>query len=112
MTPHFFPLVNVKDAFHTQAQAVFKRLARKETEYFPSNFVLAEAHALILNRIGRNPAVHFIEAIKFRSVTTIIRVTPEDESRAEEIIFKYTDKDFSYPVSEWYVYTRGDVNTF
>lgn len=36
--------------------------------------------------------------MKFRSVTNIIRVTPLDESRAEEIIFKYTDKDFSYIV--------------
>ena len=95
-TSFFFSLVNVKDAQHTQARSLFERLAHEETEYLTSNFVLAEAHALILNRIGRNPAAQFIQAIKFRSVTNIIRVTPLDENRAEEIIFKYTDKDFSY----------------
>ena len=95
-TSFFFSLVNRKDAHHAQARSLFERLANEETQYFTSNFVLAEAHALILNRIGRDPAAQFIEAMKFRSVTTIIRVTPLDESRAEEIIFKYTDKDFSY----------------
>ena len=95
-TSFFFPLVNTKDAYYAQARSLFERLTNEETEYFTSNFVLAESHALILNRIGRNSAAQFIEAIKFRSVTNIIRVTPMDESRAEEIIFKYTDKDFSY----------------
>lgn len=75
-TSFFFALINSKDAHHAQARSIFERLANEETEYFTSNFVLAEAHALILNRIGRNSAAQFIEAIKFRSVTNIIRVTP------------------------------------
>lgn len=95
-TSFFFSLVNVKDAMHLSARSIFERLANEEREYLTSNFVLAETHALILNWIGRDSAAQFLEAIKFRSVTKIICVTPEDESRAEEIIFKYTDKDFSY----------------
>jgi predicted nucleic acid-binding protein len=56
---------------------------------------LAEAHALILNRLGRE-AAHCVLTEILASPTTLVRVSAADERRAQAILARYTDKDFSY----------------
>lgn len=58
--------------------------------------MLAETHALVLNRLGRAPALRVLTDILRSPATTVVRVTPADERRALAIIAQYTDKQFSF----------------
>lgn len=59
-----------------------------------TNFVVAEAHALHLNRLGRGVARAFLASLDTSS-TVVVRVTEDDERRGRAIVFRYADKDFS-----------------
>jgi predicted nucleic acid-binding protein len=61
---------------------------------YTSNYIVAEAHSLVLNRLGRRLAARFLAEID-RSPTTVVRVAEEDERRARDILDRYADKDFS-----------------
>ena len=64
----------------------------EEWQLFTSNFVVAETHALILTRLGRDLAADWLHDVP----AAVVRVTEEDESKAQHIILAYQDKEFSY----------------
>src|SRR5437773_937502 len=80
---------------HSDSQAIQQRLIADRSAWFTSNFIVAEAHALFLTRLGIRAAVQFLDRIELSSVT-VIRVTPGDEARAKAIVRQYDDKDFSF----------------
>lgn len=91
----FFALINSKDSHHDEAMALMDRLARQGDELLTSNFIVAETHALLLNKVGRDIAARFL-ARMVSSEVRVIRVTEGDERRAREIIFRYTDQTPSF----------------
>ncbi len=91
----YFAYFNRRDASSAQALRIMARLAGEQASLVTSNFVIAETHALLLNRIGRAAAVRFLEAV-FSGSTRIIRVLEADETKAREIIRHLSDKDYSY----------------
>lgn len=93
-TSAYFAFVNAGDAHHGESEAIFRRLARDRDEIFTSNFVIAETHGLLINRIGRQLAAAFLHEVD-ASTTRRERVTSLDERRAREILARFTDKDFS-----------------
>lgn len=62
---------------------------------FTTNFIVAELHALVLARRGRELASYVLSILDRAPATTIIRVTEDDEREARAIIRRYADKDFS-----------------
>lgn len=94
-TSGFYASLNRRDAHHRDAARLFQRAQREQWFLFATNFVLAESHALILARMGRNRAWDFLHAI-VTGRTNVIRAEEVDERRAREIIEPYHDKDFSY----------------
>jgi predicted nucleic acid-binding protein len=92
----YYALIDRQDAEHPAAKAILERLERQSPRprIFTTNFVRAEAHALILNRLGRPAAMRFLLELATGG-TTLIRVTVQDERRALEIIEHYQDKAFS-----------------
>ncbi len=84
------------DDNHHSALAILERLEQQSPRprVFITNFVQAETHALLLNRLGRAVAMRFLAAVA-DGRTTLIRVTADDEQRALSIIERYTDKAFS-----------------
>ena len=52
-------------------------------------------HALILSELGTRQANQFLQRI-IQGNTTIIRIRASDEEKARDILFRYTDKAFSY----------------
>lgn len=94
-TSAYFASIRTTEADHIQARAITLRLADQGDTLYTSNFVIAETHALLLNRIGRADAARFLEAI-FAGSTRIIRVREGDETRAREIIWRLSDKEYSY----------------
>jgi predicted nucleic acid-binding protein len=94
-TGGFYAALNRRDAYHREATRLFRRAQREHWFLFTTNFVLAESHALILARMGRNRAWNFLQAIITGS-TNVIRAEEADERLARAIIEQYQDKEFSY----------------
>ena len=90
-----FPIFNPRDAHHAEAQLILKNALSVRNTLVTSNFVIAETHALMLARVGRERAFRFLRGLE-RSATVIERVTEEDEQRAIGILTRYDDKDFTY----------------
>ena len=91
----FYAIVNRREVHHAEATEIFERLSRDEWRLFTSNFIIAEAHALILTRQGWDMGRRFLNQFESSKIG-VIRVTEEDEQRAKEIIYRYSDKTFSY----------------
>ena len=57
--------------------------------------VLLIDHALILSVLGRGMAAQFLQDMQ-DSNAVVIRARASDKERAKQILFQYTDKDFSF----------------
>ena len=57
-----------------------------------TNFIVAESHALSLARLGARLARNWL----LSNIWAVERVAADDEAIARDIIWKYTDKTFSY----------------
>lgn len=90
----YFALLDGDDTYHSQAVSILDRLIAKACRLFTTSFVLAETHALLLNRLNQWTATKFLQDIE-QSTTTLAWVTPTDVQRAKAIIYQYDDKDFS-----------------
>lgn len=93
-TSGYYALADTSASDHAIATAIRDRLITERSRLFTTNFVLAETHALLLARLGRDVAATVLTEID-ASTTTVVRVSLRDERRAREIIAAYTDKDFS-----------------
>jgi predicted nucleic acid-binding protein len=91
-TGAFYAALNRKDKYHQEAVQLFTRAVEEEWQLVTSNSVVAETHALILTRLGRDLAADWLRAVP----AVVVRVTEEDENKARRIIFSYHDKEFSY----------------
>ena len=93
-TSAYYALTDARDANHPTALATAQRLAREGCDLITTNFVAAETHTLILNRLGRDLAERVLDRL-YASSTRILRVTERDETRAREIIHLNQDKGYS-----------------
>jgi uncharacterized protein len=91
-TGAFYAALNRKDEHHREAVQLFTRAVEEEWQLVTSNFVVAETHALILTRLGRDLATGWPRDVP----AEVVRVTAEDEGKAKRIIFGYRAKEFSY----------------
>lgn len=89
-----YALTDKSSVDHREAHAILRRLVARRTKLLTSNFVVAEPHALVLNRLGRHTAHGFLEWVD-QSNLVVVRVTAADERRACVIIDAYDDKDFT-----------------
>ena len=90
----YFALLDRDDSYHSQALAIRDRLIAEGWRLFTTSFVLAETHALLVNRLSQQIATKFLQDLE-QSATTLVWVTPADVQRATAIIYQYDDKDFS-----------------
>lgn len=93
-TSAYFALTSPRDTNHGTAQLIARELAHQQWQLITTNFLLAEIHALLLNRINGVVAGRMLQSIE-QGTTKVIRVTEADESRAREILTLYNDKDFT-----------------
>lgn len=91
----YFAIANTHDHDHNAVASALHRLTRTGTRLFTTNFVLAETHALLVNRINRQVAALMLNQIDQSELTTVVRVSFRDEQCARQILATYTDKDFS-----------------
>jgi uncharacterized protein len=91
-TSAVYALIDRDDTYHRRATAILRSLPRRGLTPLLTNFVVAECHALLLSRLGADPAREWL----LKQIWLIEPVTPADEKRAREIIHRYVDKTFSY----------------
>jgi predicted nucleic acid-binding protein len=87
-------MVDADESRHGAASQIWHQLAVEGGHTFTTNFVVAEAHALLLVRLGYHYATHFLRHFE-ASATTVVRVSFADEQRARQIIYQSRDKRFS-----------------
>lgn len=90
-TSGFAAAMNARDRHHEEAKAVFRKLGAERSVLVTTNYVRAEAHALLLARAGRELALRFLEDRSW----AVEWVDREDEKKAMEILHRFRDKDFS-----------------
>jgi predicted nucleic acid-binding protein len=93
-TSAYFALADSRDAHHREARSVLGNLLAARYRQFTTNVLVVECHALILSALGIPQGLRFLQGIRASS-TTVIRVRAQDEERAQQILARYTDKDFS-----------------
>lgn len=84
-------LLDADDADHERAVAVARQLASEKRPSFVTNYIEAEAHALVLRKLGRTLAREWL----LTGGLPVVRALPEEEQRAKEILARYTDKDWT-----------------
>ena len=91
----YLALLDTDDEHHNEAIETLQELAQARYRQFTTNVLLIESHALILSVLGRGRAAQFLTDME-ESNTVVIRARASDEERAKQILFQYTDKDFSF----------------
>lgn len=84
-------LLDADDADHGPAVEIARDIAEQRRPSFITNYIEAEAHALLLRKLGRNLAREWL----LRGGLPIVRALPAEEAHAREIVARYSDKDWS-----------------
>lgn len=82
-------LINRRDSNHLRAVEHAHRIATRPG--FITNYIEAEAHALLLKKVGRVLARTWLT----EGGLPVLRVRPAEEERAKEILITHDDKDWS-----------------
>ena len=84
-------LLDADDADHARAVDVARPIAVERRPIFITNYIEAEAHALLLRKLGRTVARQWLLAGRLPVVT----VLPVEEHRAKDILARHVDKDWT-----------------
>ena len=84
-------LLDADDADHARAVAIAGRIASEKRPSFITNYIEVETHALLLRKLGRTLAREWL----LTGGLPVIRVLPDEEDRAREIVARHGDKDLS-----------------
>ena len=95
-TSAWVALADKDDAHHKKAASLYPSLLKNYKSLITSNLIIAETYVLILNELGHDAALKFIEGIRTSQRILKVYSTGEIEADAEEILIKFTDQNFSY----------------
>jgi len=84
-------LLDADDADHGRAVTAAHRIASERRPSFITNYIEAEAHALLLRKLGRVMAREWL----LTAGLPVLRALPQEEERAKAIIAGNKDKDWS-----------------
>jgi predicted nucleic acid-binding protein len=87
----FLAILDVNDKNHDKAAELRKKIEREGYFTLTTNFVVVEAHALILSNLGANFAREWLRSISI----PIWQVDKSEEDEAKEIIFRFKDKAYT-----------------
>jgi predicted nucleic acid-binding protein len=83
------------DENHNAARSIYQNIVQFKPQIFTTNFITDESYTLILSNLGRQAAVEYLDRL-YASSFSIVRISPSDERRAEELLRQFQDKNFSY----------------
>ncbi len=95
-TSAWYPLVVGSHHDHPRVAEVLRRLIAQRTRVVTTNLIVAETHALLLRRHGRDTALEFVRTVG-EEPNLVVSSTPEIEDRAiADWLEPYDDKNFSF----------------
>ena len=94
-TGAFHAFADASDAHHREAVAIFTGLRDRGDYLLTTSFIVAETHALLLNRLHRQAAVRFLQDTEEGTRIAVIWVTPNDVQAGRQIIYHHEDKQFT-----------------
>ena len=95
-TGAWFALADRSDQYHQQAVEIYPDLLKRYHHLSTTNLVIAETYILIRRALGYQPAIIFLENISASPRVGKIFSDRVLEEKAEGILRKYQDQDFSY----------------
>jgi predicted nucleic acid-binding protein len=95
-TSALFAQVDKDDDYHASVLTRIEEIVSAGGQIVVTNFILAELHALLLARFHRQLAFTSVSRLRASHDVLLVRVEPDDEERAWEIIERFNDKDFSF----------------
>jgi uncharacterized protein len=84
-------LLDADDADHARAVAAARKIASEARPSFVTNYIEAEAHALLVRKLGRTIARQWL----LTGGLPVVRVLPAEEHSAREILARHRDKDWT-----------------
>jgi predicted nucleic acid-binding protein len=84
-------LLDADDADHARAVAVARHIASEQRPSFITNYIEAEAHALLVRKLGRAIARQWL----LTGGLPVVRALPAEEQSAKEILARHIDKDWT-----------------
>ena len=95
-TGAWYALADRTDQHHTRAVKKYPALLRQYPHLTTTNLVVAETYILIRRALGHQPAISFLKNLSSSPRITKIYSDTTLEFKAEKILEKYQDQDFSY----------------
>lgn len=83
--------LDLSDRNHEAATEVVSRIVRERLPCFITQYIEAEAHALLLSRLGRGPAHEWL----IESGLPVIAASAREVERAKDLLAQFDDKDWS-----------------
>lgn len=83
--------LDADDADHARATDVARQIAIDRRPSFITNYIEAEAHALLLRKLGRTVARQWL----LTGSLTVVAVLPAEEQHAKDILARHVDKDWT-----------------
>lgn len=83
--------LDVSDRNHRLATEVVSRVVKERLPCFITQYIEAEAHALLLSRLGRGPASEWL----LDSGLPVLNASAGEVERAKELLGQHDDKDWS-----------------
>ena|SRR5579883_1960494 len=85
-----------RDTNYDAAQAILRASVRRDVAMVTTRYIVAESHALIVNRLrDTRRAAALLYRIEASASTTVVAPTDGDEARARAIIDRYDDHLFT-----------------
>jgi predicted nucleic acid-binding protein len=84
-------LLDADDADHARAVAVAREIAVEKRSSFITNYIEAEAHALLVRKLGRAVARQWL----LTGGLPVVRALPPEEEKARAILARHIDKDWT-----------------
>jgi predicted nucleic acid-binding protein len=94
-TSAWYPLVVSKHPDHARLGARLRALIRDHQRLVTTNLVVAETHALLVRRVGRQTALTFVRTV-YESPNVVVHSTRDMELAAERSwLARFAEHDFS-----------------
>jgi hypothetical protein len=94
-TSGWYPALVRTNSAHPSVSAALRDAVREGRRLVTTNLVVAETHALLLSRVGRDPALAFLRGAR-QAPTVVVECDPGLEAKAlADWIDRYADQDFT-----------------
>lgn len=94
-TSAWYPVADRAHPDHGVMATQLEERVRAGARVVTTNLVVAESHALLLRRLGRDAALRFVREVRGEPIV-VETITPELETRAiDDWLERFDDQDFS-----------------